>query len=78
MNTIESATVVVCTCLTSLSYSIIVLFCRAKYYVHVHVHSALVNNQDVGTHASVRTRECTCTAVVECMFIYSRVLARVL
>ena len=71
---IVSATVVVCTCLTSLSYSIVVLlFVVAKYSVH----SAVVHTQDVGTHTIIK---CVRTAVLERMFIhlYYSILARVL
>ena len=72
-NVIVSATVVVCTCLTSLIYSIVVLLLIVTKYS---VHSVVVWGQDVGTHSSVHTRECMCTVVLE--YMYSSVLVRVL
>ena len=73
MNVIVSATVAVCTCLTSLIYRIVVLLLVIAEYS---VHSVVVRAQDVSTRSSVHTRECVCTVVLEC--VYSRVLARVL
>ena len=74
-NVIVSATVVVCTCLTSLIYSIVVLLLVIAEYS---VHSAVVRAQDVSTRSrsSVYTRECVCAVVLE--HVYSRVLACVL
>ena len=70
MNVIVSATVAVCTCLTSLIYSIVVLLLVIAEY-RVHTCSVVVRTQDVSTRSNVHTRECVCTVAFK--YVYSRV-----
>ena len=60
MNAIVSATVIVCTCLTSLSYSIVVFFFLRSNSVH----SVVVQAKDFGTHVHVCVHLCECVYTV--------------